>query len=220
MSCPMAAPGWERGFAWARNGCGQQPMLDDMPRGDAPCRSGLGSSVAAARPLRNPAWSRPGFELPISEPVQSLLRFGDTALKTSSTCSCTTCTFRFFARFRLVSLLLARLWNRFSDLNETCTQQKAFPNIGRLFRSDLYSSHAAQNSRHSATSYFGSWTGSVGCFGAFGGSTCRRRSSVPSSFFGFGPGLIALIILIFSHLQPRRLLSMDREQPTKVQDHR
>ncbi|WP_218565940.1 hypothetical protein, partial [Pseudomonas sp. MWU12-2115] len=44
-----------------------------------------------------------------SEPVYDLLRVGDTALKTSSKCSCTTCTFRFFARFRLVSLLLARL---------------------------------------------------------------------------------------------------------------
>ncbi|MCD5362648.1 hypothetical protein LQT98_13230, partial [Chromobacterium aquaticum] len=45
----------------------------------------------------------------VSEPVQSLLRFSDTALKPSSKCPCTTCTFRFFARSRLVSLLLARL---------------------------------------------------------------------------------------------------------------
>ncbi|AXT45967.1 hypothetical protein D1345_07145 [Chromobacterium rhizoryzae] len=42
------------------------------------------------------------------EPVHNLLRCGDTALKTASKCSCTTCTFRFLSRFRLVSPLLAR----------------------------------------------------------------------------------------------------------------
>jgi hypothetical protein len=38
------------------------------------------------------------------EPVYDLLRFGDTALKTSSECSFTTCKLRFLSRFFLVSL--------------------------------------------------------------------------------------------------------------------
>ncbi|AXT45444.1 hypothetical protein DBB33_03625 [Chromobacterium haemolyticum] len=37
------------------------------------------------------------------EPVYDLLRVGDTALKPASKCSCTTRTFRFLSRFRLVS---------------------------------------------------------------------------------------------------------------------
>ncbi|QBJ78859.1 hypothetical protein DKK66_12690 [Aquitalea sp. USM4] len=40
----------------------------------------------------------------VSEPAQYLLRFGDTALKTSSECSFTLCKFRFLSRFCLVSL--------------------------------------------------------------------------------------------------------------------
>lgn len=52
--------------------------------------------------------------------------------------------------------------------------------------------------RHLSSSYFffGSclWMGSVGCLGAFAGSTWRRRSSVPSCFFGLGPGLMGWVI--------------------------
>lgn len=38
------------------------------------------------------------------------------------------------------------------------------------------------------------WIGKVGCFLSLGGSTCRLRSSLPSSRFGFGPGLISVNI--------------------------
>lgn len=44
--------------------------------------------------------------------------------------------------------------------------------------------------------FFGSClcTGRVGCFFEFSSSTWRRRSSVPSSFFGLGPGLMCVVM--------------------------
>ena len=67
---------------------------------------------------------------------------------------------------------------------------------------------AALAAVQTSTAYFffggagGLWMGSVGCFRALSGSTRWRRSSVPSSFLGFGPGLISSISV---SLQPHRL---------------
>ena len=47
--------------------------------------------------------------------------------------------------------------------------------------------HLAAEARHL---FLGLCIGSDGCLGLLGGSTWRRRSSVPSSFLGFGPGLM------------------------------
>ncbi|QOZ84773.1 hypothetical protein DXT74_17755 [Chromobacterium sp. Rain0013] len=52
---------------------------------------------------RNRETVRAGLSVYSLEPVYDPLRVGDTALKTSSKCSCTVCTLRFLSYFRLVS---------------------------------------------------------------------------------------------------------------------
>ena len=54
------------------------------------------------------------------EPVHDLAEGRIAALETCSKCSCTTCTLRFFARFRLALHPLIKIVNRLLAAKEHC----------------------------------------------------------------------------------------------------